>query len=85
MQRIFGDKEVEGACPPYDWEDLKNNAAHAFEELDVPHRWKDGSPVLGDWTLAARKILSAGGVINLTDKLPDGLTVHFAENKGKNR
>lgn len=82
IQRIFGDKDLEGARPPCDWKDLKN-AAHAFEELDVPHRWKDGSPALGNWTLAARKTLSAGGVIDLTGKLPVGLTVHFAENKGK--
>ena len=43
MQKIFSDKELDGACPPCDWNDLKN-AAHACEELDVPHRWKDGSP-----------------------------------------
>lgn len=82
MQRIFGDKEIDGACPPCDWNDLKN-AAHAFEALDVPHRWKDGSRALGDWTLAARKTLSEGGVIDLTGHLPGGLTVHFADNKGK--
>ena len=58
MQRIFGDKEVEGACPPCDWKDLKD-AAHAFEELDVPHRWRGGSLALGEWTLAARKTVAA--------------------------
>lgn len=82
MQRIFGDKDVEGACAPCNWEDLKNTA-QAYEALDVPHRWTGGSPALGDWTLAARKALSGGGVIDLTGKLPNGLTIHFAENKSK--
>ena len=39
----------------------------------VPHRWKDGSPALGAWTLAARKTLGHGGVIDLKGALPDGL------------
>src|SRR4029077_19885351 len=67
---------------PCEWNDLKK-AAHACEELDVPHRWKDGSPDLGAWTLAVRKTLSTGGVIDLTGKLPTGLSVVFAENKAK--
>lgn len=79
MQRIFGDKKVKGAGPPCDWADLKN-AAQAFEELDTPHRWVGDSTALGNWTLAARKTLSSGGAIDLTGKLPPGLTVHFAEN-----
>ncbi len=82
MQKIFRDKALDGACPPCDWSDLKK-AAHVFEELDVPHRWTDGSPALGTWTLAARKSLSNGGVIDLTGELPDGLNVVFAENNGK--
>jgi hypothetical protein len=65
MQKIFGDKPLEGSCPPCDWNELKK-AAHAFEQLDVAHRWKDGSPALGDWTLAARKTLGDGGAIDLT-------------------
>jgi DNA helicase-2/ATP-dependent DNA helicase PcrA len=82
MQKVFGDKALDGSCPPCDWDALKN-AAHVFEELDFPHRWKDGSPPLGTWTLAARKTLSAGGVIDLSCALPQGLSVLFAENKGK--
>lgn len=82
MQRIFRDKHVEGACPPCNWDELRN-AAQSYEVLDVAHRWKDGSPGLGEWTLAARKTLSDGGVIDLTGGLPDGLIVHFAENKAQ--
>ncbi len=82
MQRIFGDKKVDGACPPCDWAALKD-AAQAFEELDTPHRWKSGSATLGDWTLEARKTLRTGGTIDLTGKVPDGLAVHFAENLSK--
>lgn len=82
MQKIFSDKTLEGSCPPCDWSGLKK-VAHACEELDVPHRWKDGSPALGDWTLAVRKALSSGGVIDLKGALPDGLSVTFAENQAK--
>ena len=82
MQKIFSDKTLEGSSPPCDWNDLKT-VAQSCEELNVPHRWKDGSPALGAWTLAARKTLSSGGVIDLKDALPDGLTVVFAENQAK--
>jgi hypothetical protein len=82
MQKIFSDKTLKGSCPPCDWNDLKN-AAQACEELDVPHRWKDGSPALGDWTLAARRTLSSGGVVDLTGALPQGMNVVFAENMAK--
>jgi len=82
MQKIFAEKALDGSCPPCEWNDLKK-AAHACEELDVPHRWKGGSSDLGAWTLAVRKTLSTGGVIDLTGKLPAGLSVVFAENKAK--
>ena len=82
MQKIFSEKVLDGSCPPCDWNELKN-AAQACEELDVPHRWKDGAAALGDWTLAARKTLRGGGVIDLTGALPDGLRVVFAENNAK--
>lgn len=74
MQKIFSDKTIDDSCPPCDWNDLKK-VPHAYEELDVPHRWKDSSPALGAWTLAARKTLSSGGVIDLKDARPDGLDV----------
>lgn len=80
MQKIFRSKTVEGSCPPCDWNDLKK-VAHAFEELDVAHRWKDGSAALGIWTLGARKALESGGVVDLKGPLPDGLSVVFAENR----
>jgi DNA helicase-2/ATP-dependent DNA helicase PcrA len=47
MQKIFSDKAVEGSCPPFDWSALKNRA-QASEELDVPHRWNNGSVALGN-------------------------------------
>ena len=68
--------------PACDWNDLKK-VAHACEELDVPHRWKDGSPAFGGWPLAARKTLSSGGVIDRQDARPDGLDVVFAENQAQ--
>ncbi len=41
MQKIFKDRTEAGACTPCDWNDLTRRA-HAFEELDVPHRWGSG-------------------------------------------
>src|SRR5262245_21015619 len=58
MQRIFTEQLVAGARPAYDWSTLTRRA-HAFERLDYPHRWVDGSPELGQWTLRAREILAA--------------------------
>lgn len=82
MQKIFSDKTLQGSCPPCDWDGLKQKA-QAAEELDFPHRWIDGSPALGAWTLAARKTLSAGGAIDLRGARPDGLDMVFAENQAQ--
>jgi ATP-dependent exoDNAse (exonuclease V) beta subunit len=41
IQKIFKDRVFVGACPPCDWEDLTRQA-HAFEHLDIPHRWSTG-------------------------------------------
>jgi DNA helicase-2/ATP-dependent DNA helicase PcrA len=80
MQKIFGDKTLDGSCLPCDWNVLKTKA-HAYEELDFPHRWKDGCPALGTWTLAARKALMSGNPLDLRTGRPEGLDVVFAENQ----
>lgn len=82
MQKIFGDKTLTGSCPPCDWTELKAKA-HACEELDSPHRWSDGCPALGAWTLIARKTLMNGGAIDLRNGLPQGLNIVFAENQAQ--
>jgi hypothetical protein len=53
MQKIFRERARVSVCPPCDWEALTGQA-HAFEQLDFPHRWASGCPALGQWTLAAR-------------------------------
>jgi hypothetical protein len=82
MQKIFGDKTLAGSWPPCDWNELKTKA-QVSEELDFPHRWKDGCPALGTWTLAARKTLMGGGTIDLRTGLPKGLDVVYAENQAR--
>jgi hypothetical protein len=82
MQRIFPAKTLAGSCPPCDWTEL-TNSAQAYEQLDVPHRWTDGCPDLGRWTLAARKSLRDGGKVDLRANLPSSLTIVYAENQAK--
>lgn len=52
-------------------------------DLRQPHRWKSGTPELGDWILLARESLSGGCAIDLSVRLPPGLHVWFAENAAK--
>ena len=85
MQRIFPDKPVKGGLPRYDWNAL-TGAAHAFERLDFPHRWKRGGcPDLGAWTLQARETLQNSGRIDLRYGLPERVQVVIAENKSQVR
>lgn len=79
MQKIFRDSDVDGACPPYDWDELKGKA-QKFEQLDVPHRWSKGCPHLGQWTLKAREALKSGGKIDLKNGVPTSVSIVFAEN-----
>jgi len=82
MQRIFGSDSSTGAG--YSWQEL-TQVAHAFEQLDTPHRWKSGCIQLGNWTLAARRNLADGRPINLHAGLPPSVTVVFAENQSDSR
>jgi DNA helicase-2/ATP-dependent DNA helicase PcrA len=82
MQRIYKDNSLPGGQPPPDWASLARSAG-AFEELDTPHRWHDGCAELGAWTLGARRILKAGGRIDLRGKLPRGVEVVLADNQAR--
>jgi len=82
MQKIFRDRSVVGTCPPCDWEAFTGKA-HAFEQLDHPHRWSTGCPELGQWTLTARASLKAGGTIDLRNGLPPSVSIVFAENQAQ--
>jgi superfamily I DNA/RNA helicase len=77
MQCIFGRRASATACQER-WDRLK--AAGTCDELDTPHRWSTGSLELGRWVLAAREALNAGGVVEIPNPLPQGLSVHYAEN-----
>lgn len=65
------------------WASLK--AAGAFGQLEYPHRWRDGSPELGQWVLRARETLRSGGSIDLNAALPSGLRILFADNVAPSR
>jgi hypothetical protein len=82
MQKIFKESARVSGCAPCDWDQLTRQA-HAFEQLDFPHRWTGGCPQLGQWTLAARATLKTGGTIDLRDKLPPSVTVVFVENQAR--
>lgn len=82
MQRIFKERSIEGSSPPCDWNVLCGRA-QAFEELDHPHRWTDGCPDLGNWTLSAREVLKNGGRIDLRAGVPSSVCVVVAENKAQ--
>ena len=79
MQEIFKDDNVEGAAPPYDWGELIAKAQR-FATLEVPHRWKKGCPLLGEWTLKARAALKAGNKVDLRRGVPPSVEVVVAEN-----
>lgn len=78
MQKIF--KNTADSNPACDWAELTEQA-HAFEQLDTPHRWASGCPDLGRWTLKARDTLKTGGKIDLRNNLPPSVSVVFAENR----
>ncbi|MEX1185816.1 MAG: ATP-dependent helicase [Gemmatimonadaceae bacterium] len=82
MQSIFRDKSVAGSNPQWDWAALRAKA-HACDELDFPHRWKESCPDLGIWTLAARRSLLNDHPIDLRTGLPSSLDVVVAENRAQ--
>jgi len=56
-----------------------------FERLDYPHRWKDGSPELGQWILRAREALASGERIDLRNDVPPSVSVVFGDNQAEQR
>ncbi len=76
MQRIFDDA-------PFDWDSLRQQS-DSLAELDTAHRWSDGCPELGRWTLRARRTLREGGAIDLrAGRTPESVEVVFAENRAR--
>lgn len=82
MQGIYKKDAVPGGRIPSTWESF-TNSADAFEELDTPHRWRDGCNELGAWTLDARRVLKRGGQLELRSNLPPSVAVVFAENEAQ--
>lgn len=82
MQRIYKDKVIPGGKAAADWLGFTRSAG-AHEELDTPHRWNDGCPELGAWTLEARRVLKAGGQIDLRSGLPRSVEVVRADNQAR--
>ena len=78
MQKIYSDKPIVGSAPSWTWDGL-STGADAFEQLDTPHRWANGCPQLGAWTLAARQALKSGGRVDLRSGLPSSVVVVSAD------
>jgi len=82
MQRIYGEKTEKAAgAERQRWEALKKTAD--FDRLSTPHRWKDGSPELGDWIMQARIDLERGAAIDLTRPLPPTVRLIFGTNRSR--
>lgn len=85
LQQIFrGRGGAQAVTDTQRWEALKA-AAGRCEELTEPHRWANGASELGQWILAARASLRAGGQVDLRPPLPVGLTILFADNQSPRR
>lgn len=74
MQQIYERTEKDAIAAAQRWGELAKKA-DKFEKLDTPHRWAAGPARFGDWILAARETLKAGGRVDLRGALPAGLTV----------
>jgi len=84
MQRIYvATNRAAADADRQRWEEMKS--ASAYLELENPHRWRDGSPELGQWILRARQALRDGNPVDLTGTLPDGLQVIVAQNRAQRR
>lgn len=85
MQRIYGDhsnKAIEADWAR--WAHLKDLGQSAL--LDTPHRWHQGGErELGDWVIGARRTLQNGGQIDLSEPVPQGLTIVTARNMAQKR
>lgn len=82
VQRIYGGSDHSSAIEDRErWATLKSTGT--FMELENPHRWRDGSVELGQWILDARRALRNGETVDLTGKLPKGLTVIAVNNRAK--
>ncbi len=86
LQRIYGGRKTKGEIERENqrWLNLIRHA-DCYEQLDRPHRWSDGTVSLGEWILDARKQLCAGGQINLSQDLPQGVQLFLAENQSEQR
>lgn len=81
MQIIYGGAGAQTSAAVKRWEGLKSEGG--WGSLTNPHRWRSGSMELGEWVLAAREALASGKAIDLTGKLPTGLTVLHAANSAR--
>lgn len=84
MQRIYRDSPATGDRKPADWDTLARGAG-AFEQLDTPHRWREGCAELGAWTLRAREALKRGRKVDLASGRPGSVEVVIAENLAAQR
>ena len=83
MQNIYGNwADAKRLDDRARWDRMKTIAA--CDELDTPHRWATGSPQLGQWVLRAREALKQCQPVDLRGRLPQGLTILYADNIAPN-
>ena len=83
MQRIFAAGNQNAAdLDKRRWTTLIEKA-DVHERLCFPHRWKSGSPALGEWILSVREVLRAGKRVSMRPPNPAGLKIIVADNESK--
>jgi DNA helicase-2/ATP-dependent DNA helicase PcrA len=83
MQRIFPAGSQNAAdLDKRRWATLIEKA-DVYERLCFPHRWKSGSPALGEWILSVREVLQAGKRVSMRAPNAAGLKIIVADNESK--
>jgi DNA helicase-2/ATP-dependent DNA helicase PcrA len=83
MQRIFGgNAKADAEAHKLRWDSLKKQA-DLCDQLDTPHRWRNGSEALGQWILRARQALQEGKAIDARPPWPSGVSFIYAENQAQ--
>ena len=85
MQRIYGKRSDSAIRNDWSrWERLKT--AGRSLPLNTPHRWQRvAAGDLGDWVAQCRQTLQDGGQIDLTQALPEEVTIVRANNTSPTR
>lgn len=80
MQDVFSNtSRTATKADDQQWSILKASA-DMFDKLTDGHRWKDSNPALGRWIFDARARLESGHPVEISDDLPHGVSILWADN-----